>query len=459
MTAKEIREKMDPLRKELRKLADEHSADPAKWDAAKEEAWVRVNKEYDTLNASLERVEKVEKFEADAAKSVGQRGVGRDDIDGRETRRQEDRQRPAQPTDEHRALALQAWFRHETRRELTQEHRDACSALNFNPAVRELALPMLSIESYNQLQRTFQTAHPSMVTRYVNELRTLTIGSGPLRGYLIPPETLIRNLEVNMLAFGGVRQVAETIRTSSGEPLSWPTADDTSNTGAQLGESTSIGSSVDPSFAKVRWDAYKFSSKPILVPYELLEDSAFNLPSILGTMLGERLGRITNTKYTTGTGAATPKGIVTAATAFSAASATAIAGDDILGLVHSIDPAYRTMGCGFMMHDSILLVLRKLKDGNGQYLWQSGIQQGAPDRLLSYQITNNQDMDSTVASGKKTILFGLLSNYKIRTVNGMRMYRLQERYRDTDQDAFIAFIREDGNLLNAGTANVKYLSH
>ena len=261
-----------------------------------------------------------------------------------------------------------------------------------------------------------------------------------------------------MLAFGGVRQVAETIRTASGERMSWPTADDTSNTGAQLGESTSIGSSVDPSFGKVYWDAYKFSSKPVLVPYELIEDSAFDLPGLLGGMLGERLGRITNTKFTTGTGAATPKGIVTAATSFSAASATSIAWDDVLGLEHSIDPAYRS-GASFMMHDSILLACRKLKDGNGQYLWQSNINVGVPDSFSGKPLTINQDMDSTVASGKKTILYGQLSKYKIRSVGQMRMYRLEERYRDTDQDGFVAFIREDGNLLTAGTAPIKYLSH
>ena len=104
-------------------------------------------------------------------------------------------------------------------------------------------------------------------------------------------------------------------------------------------------------------------------------------------------------------------------------------------------------------------LIRKLKDGFGNYLWQSGLQQGVPDRVLSYRHTINQDMDSTIASGKKTILFGALNYYKIRTVGEIRMYRLVERYRDTDQDAFIAFIREDGNLLTAGTAPVKIMTH
>jgi HK97 family phage major capsid protein len=174
-------------------------------------------------------------------------------------------------------------------------------------------------------------------------------------------------------------------------------------------------------------------------------------------MLGERLGRITNTKFTTGTGAATPKGIVTCATTFSAAT-TAIVADDLFGLQHAIDPAYRA-GASFMMHDSIILAVRKLKDGAGQYLWQSGLTLGVPDKILGWGVTINQDMDSTTTSGKKTVLGGQLSKYKIRTVGDVRMYRLEERYRDTDQDAFIAFTREDGNLLTAGTAPIKVLTH
>jgi hypothetical protein len=138
--------------------------------------------------------------------------------------------------------------------------------------------------------------------------------------------------------------------------MSWPTADDTTNTGVQLGESTSIGSSVDPSFGKVFWDAYKFSSKPILVPYELLQDSVFNLPTpVLGDML-RRAARPHHQhevhdrhRRRDARRASSPR-----ATSFSAASATAIAADDMMGLEHSVDPAYRT-GAGFMLHDSILL--------------------------------------------------------------------------------------------------------
>lgn len=454
MTAKELREKRAPLAVRIREMADKINAESRDFTAEEKPAWESVNNEYNTLTRQIELADRVEAVEADQQRAAGDRTIGRED-------RTPDRDRNAGRdgaeaiTDEHRSLALQAWFRSQSRKSLSDEQTGACRRLGFNPNVSELDIRLLPTRDYRQLQDTFVNRR-SELDRL--ELRTLGTVSGPSGGYLIPPQTLIRRLEVNMLAFGGVRQVAETISTTSGEPLEWPTADDTSNTGAQLAESTTIGSSVDPSFAKVIWNAYKFSSKPILVPYELLEDSAFDLPGLIGDMLGERLGRITNTKFTTGTGATTPKGIVTCSTAGkTTASATAVTADELMDLVHSIDPAYRSTGCGWMMHDSILLAVRKLKDGNGQYLWSEGLRGGYPDTLLSYPITVNQDMQSSLATATKTFLFGQLNKYKIRRVNGLRLYRLQERYRDTDQDAFIAFVREDGNMLTAGTQPIKHM--
>lgn len=455
MRLQALREQKRTLAGQIRQMADRTTAEGYTATAEDDQNWAKLNADYNRVCRDIERLETAESAEAASAERQERRiGAflptdGRARGDGAETA----------ITDQTRALAIAAWMNAFTPKGVSQEQADACRLVGFNPYSKELAISLYGTEDYRNLQSHFRNTHPRFALDRASEFKaTMNTNTGTAGGYLIAPETLRSQLEINMLAFGGMRQVAETIRTATGEPLGWPTADDTGNTGVQLGEGTSIGSSVDPSFAKVLWYAHKFSSKAILVNFELNQDSIFNLPRMLGAMMGERLGRITNTKFTTGTGAGTAKGLVVAATAFSAASATAIAGDDLLGLVHSVDPAYR-MGAGFMLHDSILLAIRKLKDGNGAYLWQSGLQAGVPDTLLGYGLTNNQDMDSTLASGKKTVLFGQLSKYKIRTVGDVRMYRLEERYRDTDQDGYIAFTREDGNLLDAGTAPVKVLTH
>jgi HK97 family phage major capsid protein len=112
-----------------------------------------------------------------------------------------------------------------------------------------------------------------------------------------------------------------------------------------------------------------------------------------------------------------------------------------------------------MLHDTICRDLRLLKDGNGRYLWVDSVQQGKPDTILGYPVTTNNDMASTTASGTKSVLFGTLSKYMIRDVGTVRVKRLVERYADNDQEAFVAFMRFDGNLMDAGVAPVKVLTH
>jgi HK97 family phage major capsid protein len=254
--------------------------------------------------------------------------------------------------------------------------------------------------------------------------------------------------------------VADVIRTTTAEPMRWPTANDTANSGRQIGESSPVNTNIDPTFGQITWSAYKFTSDMILVPYELLRDNAVNLVQHLARMLGERLGRIQNNRYTVGSGTSTPKGIVTCAAAgVTTASPTAITFDEVIDLEHSVDPSRRRMpGVGYMFHDNVFKAIRKLKDAQGQYLWQAGANSGAPDTLNTYPYTINQDMSSTISAGAVTMLFGDLSAYKIRQVNEVRLYRLTERYRDNDQDGFVAFIEGDGHLLDAGDGPVRKMT-
>jgi HK97 family phage major capsid protein len=257
-----------------------------------------------------------------------------------------------------------------------------------------------------------------------------------------------------------VRQVCRVIFTASGNPMPWPKVDDTSNSGVKLDEATTIGTSVDPTFSAVTFNAYKYSSKPVFISQELLEDSAFNLSSEIASMLGERLGRIEGSAMTTGDGSGDPNGIVTAAgTGVTSAAAAAFTADEVIGLVHSLDPAYRSgSSVGFMFHDTALLYMRKFKDANGQYLWAPGMTASEPDRLFGFPYTINQAMEPLVSNvpvtAKKHVLFGDFSKYVIRDVSSMRFYRLDERYRDTDQTAFIAFKRLDGDTIRAEALKV-----
>jgi HK97 family phage major capsid protein len=472
LSAKALREQKPVLVGQIRALSDKLTAEKREFTPEETEVWERVNAHYDMLNCEIEQAEdplaprnhaeRLGAMEADLKALVGDPRIGRGDHAGTSAL-PPGNDGAASAIDEYqRTLAFNAWCKSQFGEFLTDEETNACRAQRLNPNCKQLRMQLLPTAQIEQMRGLFETHHPSQVSRHARQMQygALSQQIGASGGYIVPPETLIRELEINMLYYGGMRQVAETMTTTTGERMSWPTADDTFNSGVQLGENLSYGTaSVDPVFAKVFWDAYKFSSQPVLVPYELLQDSAFKLPAVLGELLGIRLGRVTNLKYTTGTGNATPKGIIPGATSFASTLSTAVFWDDIFNLIHAIDPAYRTADCGFMCHDQIVLAIRKLKSGTGEYLWQPGLQLGTPDRVLGYRLTINQNMVSTFTSGNQYMLFGQLFKYKIRRVGEMRMYRLEERYRDTDQDGFIALIREDGNLLTAGTPPVKYLQN
>ena len=111
-----------------------------------------------------------------------------------------------------------------------------------------------------------------------------------------------------------------------------------------------------------------------------------------------------------------------------------------------------------MFHDSIYLYIRKLLDADNRPLWADGPNSVPPATLQGYPYFINQSMASSVASTNITALFGRLDSYKIRVIGDIRLYRLVERHRESDQDAFLAFQRADGNLLTAGTSRVVKLT-
>lgn len=293
----------------------------------------------------------------------------------------------------------------------------------------------------------------------LREQRALGTGSGPAGGYTVP-QGFYRVLEDAMLAYGGMRQARTTIlRTASGEPLPMPTANDTDNEGIIIAENpTEKVPEQDIAFGQAVLGAYMYSSKSIRVSYQLLQDSAFDLPTYIAQKLGERIARITNRHFTVGTGTGQPRGIVTAATVgVTAASATGITDLELVDLVHSVDPAYR-MQAEFMFHDQTLRELKKLRDQEGRPLWLPGIAVREPDTILGYRYVINQHMPQ-MAAGQRSVLFGDFSKYHIRDVMDILLIRLDEVYAEYGQVAFLAFSRHDGTLLDAGTHPIKALQH
>ena len=408
------------------------------------EKFEKMEKDIRSLEVIIEREEKLQAEEAKLAKSLndsrGQPNPTAGPWDGIHYPKIGHRTPGRAEIERRVSFALQGWLRSaRADAKIEQEHLDAAKFLGLDLRNKEIALPIS--KDYRQIKREF---------------RDLNVATGT-KGQETIPEGFVNALEMALLQYGGVRAVAEIVRTDSGNDLPWPTVNDTSNKGAILAEETSFGSGVDPSFSQVIFKAFKYSSKPILVSFELLQDSAFDLGARIGEMLGIRIGRIQNDHFTTGGGTTLPKGFTVAGTAFAALDDVTISADDVIGLEHSVDPAYR-MGASFMMHDQILAKIRLLKESTtNAFIWQPGLQAGVPDRLLGYPYTINQSMASTTVASAKVMAFGDFSKYKVRDVATIRLLRLDELYAATDQVAFIAYMRTDGNLLDAGTHPIKYL--
>ena len=276
------------------------------------------------------------------------------------------------------------------------------------------------------------------------ESRAQAVGTNSAGGYLVPQGFRAQIVET-MKDYGVVRNVAQVITTDTGATLPWPTNDDTASVGALLAENTQA-TELDLTLGQASLGAYKYTSKIVRASVEFLQDvSWMDAEAFLARKLGERVARIENQHQTTGTGTAQPEGIVTGAVSGKTAAAVAdITADELIDLVHSVDPAYRRNGrARFMLSDTALAKIRKLKDANDQYLWQPNFQDGVAANLLGYPYEVNQDM-AVPATGVKSVLFGdFFAGYIIRQVRDFQLIRMDERYADYLQVGFIGFSRMD----------------
>lgn len=413
--------------------------------------WDRLNERFDAIGkemaeetaarAKREQIQqRLAEIDAQTKEDRNGRRVGIVESD----RKASDPEHQLREANEDPLYAIQGFLRAGKRRMLTERQKQACERMGFDP-----------LEGEVEIRSSLSYGNDGLFSRFREVRAGLDVATSGAGKETIPAG-FFAELDRKMLAYDGARQVARVINTPSGNSLPWPKVDDTGNTGALLAEATTIGTSVDPTFSAVTLGSYKFSSKAVLVSAELLEDSAFNLSDLISGLLAERLGRVMATYDTTGTGSGQPEGIVAGSAAGkTAASATAFTPDEMIDLMHSVDIAYRNERCGFMMHDTILKTVRKFKDNDGQYIWQPGLQLGAPDRLFGYPVVVNNNMDSALTTGKKLILFGDFSHFVIRDVGSTRFYRLDELYRGTDQTGFVALRRMDSKMIQS--AAVKHL--
>lgn len=275
-------------------------------------------------------------------------------------------------------------------------------------------------------------------------LNALQVGSDTEGGYLVPDEferTLIEALEEENI----FRRIAKVIQSNSGDKKIPIVA--SKGSAAWVDEEGTYGESDDV-FGQTSLGAYKLGTL-IKISEELLNDSAFDMESYISKEFARRIGAKEEEAFFTGDGTGKPTGILAAAggadIGITTAGATAITADEVIDLYFSLRVPYRKNSV-WIMNDTTVSAIRKLKDGQGQYLWEPSLVSGVPNKILGCEVITSPYMP-TIAAGAKTIAFGDFSYYWIADRQGRIFKRLNELYATTGQVGFIGNQRVDGKLV------------
>lgn len=306
------------------------------------------------------------------------------------------------------------------------------------------------IEAVNPLAtKEYRDAFMAYMTGNAYEKRALSVGTSSAGGYTVPV-AFSANIIESLRQFGVVRNLSEVINTAEGNTLTIPSG--TSFGVSGWGTEGGAFGGTDPAFGQVSLSAYK-AWHIMQVSEELLQDSGLNdLEGYLAKHLGENLALLQNTAFVNGTGTGQPTGLITnGATGVTASNGTsqtlAILADTLFDVQHSLGVPYRP-NASWLMHDTSIKIIRKLKDSQNRYLWEMALTAGAPDTLLGKPIYADPDVP-VMAISAKSIAYGDFKRYFVRSAGGIGVQRLNELYAATGQVGFRVFERLDGKIADA----------
>lgn len=275
-------------------------------------------------------------------------------------------------------------------------------------------------------------------------------------GYMIP-DGFRQKLTERMVAFGGIANVAETITTSTGNPINWPTVDDTANAGEIVAEHATGTNGADIVFGTKTLGAFKYmslgaSDLPLRISVELLQDSAFDVLGFASRALGKRIARAQAVDFATGVGTTEPLGLMVGTPAVSLATGNPITYAKLLDLVHSVDPDYRA-NASFVMNDTTLKTIRALEDGNNRPLWlpsEGGLANTLPGgTLMGYPVTIDQAVPSA-GDATNIMAFGdIREAYVIRRVKDVTLVVDPYGRAANGEVQITAWARADATIQNA----------
>jgi len=411
--AKRLRDRRQNVWNEAKALTDKTTEENRAFTAEEQGTWDQLNEELDKLDARIKSVldgEKRSKDADDAMERLAGTGRGVERRDGT----------IAAPGEQELADKFRKLARGEIR--------------SIDVALPSHAERRAIVES-----RNFRGLTGLIESRVLQD----STANMPL------PSSFIGQLYQYLVDTSTIRGANPTVyTTSSGETLTIPRST-AEGSATWFGEGVQITAS-DPTLSSVALSAYKVG-KVVYVSTELLEDTGFDLLGFISEHAGRNVGIAVDAGYVVGTGTSQPTGFVATATvAVTGAVGTTVSlgtanqGDYLIDLFHSVIPQYRTRA-SWVMNDSTVKVVRKVKDTTGQYLWQPGLVAGAPDTILGRPVYADPNV-AVMAANAKSIAFGDFGGYWIRDVTPLRFDRSDDFKFDTDVVSFRILYRTDGKL-------------
>ena len=343
----------------------------------------------------------------------------------------------------------------------TQELRARQAAYVAPNASLAAGVHVATAKADNTLERAFdaylRTGHENAD---LQELRAQSVGTPSAGGFTVP-ETFVNKLIEVRKTFGGIQSVAETITTDSGERLRFPVLDDTANTGVLVDELTAPASNgADLVFTEVELTAHRYtapgdSNNPLRVSRELLQDSAFDVQSVIARKLGERVERAIALDLAKGTGTNEPKGIVNG----TAKTNVTLTYDSLIDAIHSVDIAYRNDAV-WLFSDATVAMIEKLKDEAERPLINTatdGINVARTSMtLLGYPVVVVNEFDAYAATGSKKFgAFGSIrEGYLVRRVSGAELIVNPYSAAASGAVEFTLHVRADATVQNTAAFRV-----
>ena len=453
---KELKEQRAPIAREMLALVRKAGDEKRSMNEEEQTKFKRMEADEQSLATRIQEQEKADEIERSMARPDPDQPIQALAATGKTT--------DGKPTTRDSRLCWQAWGLPEEKR--STKHYEAAERCGFNLKRSEISINLFAdAPRWNARQHKMEMQYRATISQ------TTTLSTGG--GSLVANEP-IQAFEEVLLAFGGMRQHAQVIRTATGATLPWPKVDDTGNPAVVKAENIAADT-LSVAIGTTSLGAFMYSSELVRVSTELMQDSFMDWGSYLARATATRIGRKQNTDFTTGaTSGTTPEGVATdigtylngvtsANTGWDDAASFGFSYANLVSLIHSVDPAYRGPMSSLMMHDTTLAMLKAFTDSTGRPIWMPDMSMasGAPGTLVGVPYWINQQLaampatvgpGSTLSVNRRVVGYGDWSKYIVRDVQGIVFKRLDERFAEQAQTAFIAFARAGGGPIGSTAA-------